>query len=71
MYFVLGLLVPIGFKKNCIIKFLVVLFIPLITEFLQDFIEMRRSDPVDMYYDYFGLSVGIITVLVAKNVKKN
>ena len=71
MYFILGLLVPIGIKKKCIIKFLIVLFIPLITEYIQNFIEMRRSDPVDMYYDYFGLCVGIITVLVAKNVKKN
>ena len=70
MYFILGILVPIGRKMSYIVKFIIVLTIPLITEYAQNFIEMRRSDPVDMYYDYLGLFVGIITVLVFRNVKK-
>ena len=70
MYFILGLLVPIGNRRACLFKLLIVLAIPIITEYAQNFIEMRRADPVDMYYDYLGLFVGILTVLVYKYVKK-
>ena len=70
MYFILGLLVSIGSKRSFIIKFLIVFLIPIITEYMQNFIKMRRPDPVDLFYDYLGLFVGIITILVFRYVNK-
>ena len=37
---------------------------------IQKYIDMRRYDPVDMYFDYLGLSIGMIVVLLYKYVKK-
>ena len=70
MYFILGFLVQIGDRRAYLLKLLIVLIIPFITEYAQNFIEMRRADPIDMYYDYLGLLVGFITVKVYRNVKK-
>jgi VanZ family protein len=70
MYFILGFLVQIGDRRAYLFKLLIVFSLPFITEYAQNFIEMRRADPIDMYYDYLGLFVGFITVLVYKNVKK-
>tara|TARA_X000001036_G_scaffold419335_1_gene439074 strand:+ start:13173 stop:13499 length:327 start_codon:yes stop_codon:yes gene_type:complete len=70
MYFILGFLVQIGDGKAYLFKFLIVLGIPFITEYGQNFIEMRRADPIDMYYNYLGLLAGVTTVIIYRNVKK-
>ena len=70
MYFIIGFLAIIGDKKIVSIKLLIVMIIPIITEFIQNYIEMRRSDPVDMYFDYLGLVAGMMVLLLYKYVKK-
>lgn len=70
MYFIIGFLSVIGDKRAISFKLFIVLIIPIITEFIQKYIDNRRADPIDMYFDYLGLAVGIITVLLYKYVKK-
>ena len=70
MYFIIGFLAIIGDKKIVSIKLLIVMIIPIITEFIQNYIETRRSDPVDMYFDYLGLVAGMMVLLLYKYVKK-
>ena len=70
MYFIIGFLAVIGDKRIVSFKFLIVMILPIITEFIQNYIAMRRSDPVDMYFDYLGLAVGVVTFLLYKYVKK-
>jgi len=70
MYFITGFLAIIGDKKIVYIKLLIVMILPIITEFIQNFIEMRRSDLVDMYFDYLGLVGGMMVLLLYKYVKK-
>lgn len=70
MYFIIGFLSIIGNKRAVSFKLFIVLIIPIITEYVQKYIEMRRYDPVDMYFDYLGLAIGMIVVLLYKYVKK-
>ena len=70
MYFIIGFLAIIGDKKIVSIKLLIVMIIPIITEFIQNYIETRRSDPMDMYFDYLGLVAGMMVLLLYKYVKK-
>ena len=70
MYFIIGFLSVIGEKKSILWKLFIVLIIAVITEFIQSYIDMRRSDPIDMYFDYLGLAIGMITVLLYRYVKK-
>ena len=55
MYFIIGFLAVIGNRRIVLFKLLIVVIMPIITEFIQNYISMRRSDPVDMYFDYLGL----------------
>ena len=70
MYFIIGFLAVIGDKRIVSFKFLIVMILPIITEFIQKYIAMRRSDTVDMYFDYLGLAVGVVAFLLYKYVKK-
>ena len=70
MYFIIGFLAVIGDKRIVSFKFFIVMILPIITEFIQNYIAMRRSDIVDMYFDYLGLAVGIVTFLLYKYVKE-
>lgn len=70
MYFIIGFLAVVGEKRIVSFKFLIVMILPIITEFIQKYIAMRRYDPVDMYFDYLGLVVGIVAFLLYKYVKK-
>ena len=70
MYFIIGFLSIIGNKRVVSFKLFIVLIIPIITEYIQKYIDMRRFDPVDMYFDYLGLAIGMIVVLLHKYVKK-
>lgn len=70
MYFIIGFLAVVGDKRIVSFKFLIVMILPIITEFIQKYIAMRRYDPVDMYFDYLGLVVGIVAFLLYKYVKK-
>ena len=70
MYFIIGFLAVIGDKRIVSFKFLIVMILPIITEFIQNYIAMRRFDSVDMYFDYLGLAVGVVTFLLYKYVKK-
>ena len=70
MYFILGLFVLIEEKKNYLLKLVFVLIIPLLTEYLQNFIVLRRSDLIDLYYNYLGLIFGILTMILIRYVRK-
>ena len=37
---------------------------------VQNFIDLRRSDVIDLYYNYLGLFFGILTILLIRHVKK-
>ena len=75
MYFSLSLL---GCRKFYFKTYLrtslflpVILLLPLFTECLQYYTPRRRPDISDIFYDYCGLLVGIISILVYRYVKKN
>ena len=70
MYFIIGFLSVIGDKRAIPFKLFIVLIIPVITEFIQKYIDKSRPDPIDMYFDYLGLAIGMITVLLYRYVKK-
>ena len=70
MYFIIGFLAVIGNRRIILFKLFIVMIMPIITEFIQNYISMRRSDPVDMYFDYLGLVIGVMVFLSYKYVKK-
>ena len=70
MYYILGVFVLFQEKKNYLLKLILALIIPLLTEYIQNFIDLRRSDVIDLYYNYLGLFFGIFTILLIRYVKK-
>ena len=70
MYYILGVFVLFQEKKNYLLKLILALIIPLLTEYIQNFIDLRRSDVIDLYYNYLGLFFGILTILLIRHVKK-
>ena len=70
MYYILGVFVLFQEKKNYLLKLIFALIIPVLTEYIQNFIDLRRSDVVDLYYNYLGLFFGILTILLIRHVKK-
>ena len=70
MYFLLGLFVLFQEKKNYLLKLILALIIPLLTEYIQNFIDLRRSDVIDLYYNYLGLFLGILTIVLIRYVRK-
>tara|TARA_B100000941_G_scaffold290279_1_gene271833 strand:- start:511 stop:726 length:216 start_codon:yes stop_codon:yes gene_type:complete len=70
MYFGLGVFVLFQEKKNYLLKLILALLIPVITEYIQNFIDFRRSDVFDLYYNYLGLFFGILTILLIRYVRK-
>ena len=70
MYFGLGVFVLFEEKKNYLLKLILALLIPVITEYIQNFIDLRRSDVSDLYYNYLGLFFGILTILLIRYVRK-
>lgn len=70
MYFLLGVFVLFQEKKNYLLKLILALIIPLLTEYIQNFIDLRRSDVIDLYYNYLGLFLGILTILLIRYVRK-
>ena len=70
MYFILGVFVLFQEKKNYLIKLILALMIPILTEYIQNFIDLRRSDVIDLYYNYLGLFFGILTILLIQYVRK-
>ena len=70
IYFGLGVFVLFHEKKNYLLKLILALLIPVITEYIQNFIDFRRSDIIDLYYNYLGLFFGILTILLIRYVRK-
>ena len=70
MYYILGVFVLFQEKKNYLLKLILALIIPLLTEYIQNYIDLRRSDVIDLYYNYLGLFFGIFTILLIRHVKK-
>ena len=70
MYFILGVFVLFQEKKNYLIKLILALMIPILTEYIQNFIDLRRSDVIDLYYNYLGLFFGILTIQLIQYVRK-
>ena len=70
MYFLLGVFVLFQQKKNYLLKLILALIIPLLTEYIQNFIDLRRSDVIDLYYNYLGLFLGILTITLIRYVRK-
>ena len=70
MYYILGVFVLFQEKKNYLLKLILALIIPLFTEYIQNYIDLRRSDVIDLYYNYLGLFFGILTILLIRHVKK-
>ena len=70
MYFLLGVFVLYQQKKNYLLKLILALIIPLLTEYIQNFIDLRRSDVIDLYYNYLGLFLGILTIVLIRHVRK-
>ena len=70
MYYILGVFVLFQEKKNYLLKLIFALIIPVLTEYIQNFIDLRRSDVIDLYYNYLGLFFGILTILLIRHVKK-
>ena len=70
MYYILGVFVLFQEKKNYLLKLILALIIPLFTEHIQNYIDLRRSDVIDLYYNYLGLFLGILTILLIRHVKK-
>ena len=70
MYFLLGVFVLFQEKKNYLLKLILALIIPLLTEYIQNFIDLRRSDVIDLYYNYLGLFIGILTIVLIRYVRK-
>lgn len=70
MYFLLGVFVLFQEKKNYLLKLILALIIPLLTEYIQNFIDLRRSDVIDLYYNYLGLLLGILTIVLIRYVRK-
>lgn len=70
MYYVLGVFVLFQEKKNYLLKLILTLIIPVLTEYIQNFIDLRRSDVIDLYYNYLGLFFGILTILLIRYVRK-
>mgnify|MGYP001280047116 FL=1 len=75
MYFSISLL---GFKKYYFKTYLssflilfIIFLLPLITEYLQYYTPKRRPDIYDIFYDYYGLLAGIMSILIYRYVKKN
>ena len=70
MYFLLGVFVLFQQKKNYLLKLILALIIPLLTEYIQNFIDLRRSDVIDLYYNSLGLFLGILTIVLIRYVRK-
>ena len=70
MYFLLGVFVLFQEKKNYLLKLILALIIPLLTEYIQNFIDLRRSDVIDLYYNYLGLFLCILTIVLIRYVRK-
>ena len=70
IYFLLGVFLLFQEKKNYLLKLILALIIPVLTEYIQNFIDLRRSDVIDLYYNYLGLFFGILTILLIRHVKK-
>ncbi len=70
IYFLLGVFLLFQEKKNYLLKLILILIIPILTEYIQNFIDLRRSDVIDLYYNYLGLFFGILTVLLIRYVRK-
>ena len=70
MYFLLGVFVLFQEKKNYLLKLILILITPIITEYIQNFIDLRRSDVIDLYYNYLGLFFGVLTILLIRYVRK-
>ena len=70
MYYILGVFILFQEKKNYLLKLILALIVPLLTEYIQNFIDLRRSDVIDLYYNYLGLFFGILTILLIRHVKK-
>tara|TARA_B100000959_G_C14590987_1_gene464002 strand:+ start:87 stop:443 length:357 start_codon:yes stop_codon:yes gene_type:complete len=50
---------------------LIILLLPLLTEFFQYYTPQRRPDLSDLFYDYYGLLAGIIIILLYRYVAKS
>ena len=70
MYYILGVFVLFQEKKNYLLKLILTLIIPVLTEYIQNFIDLRRSDVIDLYYNYLGLFFGMLTILLIRYVRK-
>ena len=70
MHYVLGVFVLFQEKKNYLLKLILTLIIPVLTEYIQNFIDLRRSDIIDLYYNYLGLFFGMLTILLIRYVRK-
>ena len=70
IYFLLGVFILFQEKKNYLLKLILALIIPLLTEYIQNFIDLRRSDVIDLYYNYLGLFLGILTIVLIRYVRK-
>ena len=70
MYYILGVFILFQEKKNYLLKLILALIIPLLTEYIQNFIDLRRSDVIDLYYNYLGLFFGVLTIILIRHVKK-
>ena len=74
LYFLLSIIASYNMNKNLLSHqvpiYVFIIVFPVITEFLQKFTE-RTPDVADLYYDYMGLTAGLIIVIIYKYVKRN
>tara|TARA_Y100001970_G_scaffold35347_1_gene43658 strand:+ start:146 stop:484 length:339 start_codon:yes stop_codon:yes gene_type:complete len=71
MYFSLGLLsIDLNQKRRLSYKIIFIILIPVLTEYIQDYIPSRRHDIEDVYFSYLGLLSGLIVYLIYFYVKK-
>ena len=76
MYFFLIILVlqTISSKKDIkhtILWILTLILLPILTEYVQQYLPYRRADLIDISYDYLGMLFGIILFTIFKYVKTN
>ena len=74
LYFLLSIIVFYNIDKNLFSRklpiYILIILLPVVTEFLQKFTD-RTPDVADLYYDYMGLTAGLIIVIIYKYVKRN
>lgn len=75
IYFFLALVITYNIKANNIVQLLprivFVLILPITTEYLQFYRPNRAADIYDLYYDYIGLTAGLIVIVIYKYVKRD